>query len=132
MEGVEGLRFFAAGAIRDANQDKYEYTGFLDPKVLRAYAAFMHRHRSLPDGSRRDAGNWKLGIDREEYLASLLRHVMDLWELHDYGKAYRHDTGDPIDLVETACAILFNAQGYLFEHLRADPIGQGQEVGSTG
>jgi hypothetical protein len=112
------VRIFPTGAIRDANGDKYEYARFLDPRVLRAYAAFMHRHRSLPDGTKREPDNWKKGMG-ESYLDSLLRHVMDLWELDHYGECFRPESGEAVELVDALCAVIFNAHGWLYEHLKA-------------
>jgi hypothetical protein len=65
----------------------------------------MHKHRQQSDGSLRDSDNWQKGIPREQYMKSLIRHVFELWETHREGKV---DT-------ETACAIMFNIQGYILE-----------------
>jgi hypothetical protein len=128
------LRIFPGGAIRDDNHDKYEYTRFLDPRCLRAYAAFMHRHRFLRDGTVRDPDNWKNGgFGQEECLASLFRHVMDLWELNDYGESYRPENGEPVNAVETLCAIIFNAHSALYDHLKANVgVAPGKTVGANG
>jgi hypothetical protein len=120
LEGEQAtVRVFATGAIRDDNHNKYEYTRFLDPRCLRAYAAFMHRNRFLANGTVREPDNWKSGMTIEEYVASLFRHVMDVWELLHYGESYRPEDGEPVNMVDTLCAILFNAHGALYEHLKA-------------
>jgi hypothetical protein len=115
------IRRFETGATRDTSEGKYEYTRFLDPRVLKAYAAFMHRHRQQKDGSMREPDNWKLGFTIDSFMSSLGRHFMDLWELHDYGHSYRPEDGEPANLTETLCAIIFNAHGWLYEHLKSLP-----------
>jgi hypothetical protein len=47
----------------------------------------------------------------EQYLKSLLRHVMAVWKAHRTGKPLPQDE---------ACAVLFNAFGLLFEELKAN------------
>lgn len=54
------VREFDTGANRDLDEDKYDYEGFLNPKVLEAYAKYMHKHRYLKDGSIRDSDNWQI------------------------------------------------------------------------
>jgi hypothetical protein len=113
------VRQFDSGATRDGRMGKYEYARFFDPAVIKAFAAYMHRHRIQPDGSLRDPDNWKKGMPRQAYMDSLFRHTMDLWELHDYGVAVRPENGQAVDYEETLCAVIFNAMGYLHEHLKA-------------
>ena len=122
------VRVFDTGAIRDSNRNKYEYTRALDPRVLRAYLAFLHRHAEMPDGSYRPVDNWKKGM-AESYLESLFRHVMDLWELDQYGQSYRPENGAPVILVDALCAVIFNAHGWLYEHLKAT-FARGQIAGA--
>ena len=112
------VRMFETGATRDGTPGKYEYARFMDPRVLREYAGYMHRNRFQKDGSVRDPDNWKKGITRQAYMDSLQRHVIDLWELHDYGHATRPEDGSEITFSETLCAIMFNAMGYLYEVLK--------------
>jgi hypothetical protein len=112
------LRVFPTGAIRDDNHNKYEYAKALDPRVLRAYLAFLHRHAEMPDGSYRPVDNWKKGMG-ETFIDSLVRHVMDLWELDHYGESYRPENGEPVNMVDALCAVIFNAHGWLYEHLKA-------------
>ena len=112
------MRIFASGAIRDDNQDKYEYAKALDPRVIRAYLAFLHRHAKMPDGSYRPVDNWKKGMG-ESFMDSLFRHVMDLWELNEYGESFRPENGEAVNLVDALCATIFNAHGWLYEHLKA-------------
>lgn len=103
------MRTFDTGATRDACENKYDYEGFLSPWVLERFAEYMHKHRKQADGKLRDSDNWQKGIPRKEYMKSLFRHFMDLWQYHRC-----HD--DRIwqeKLEDTLCAILFNTQGYL-------------------
>ncbi len=101
------MRTFDTGATRDSNDNKLAYDGFLSPVALRRFALYMHHHRLQPDGTLRDAGNWKKGIPLDSYKESLIRHVMDFWEFAENGELEAAD--------EAACAILFNVQGWLHE-----------------
>jgi hypothetical protein len=106
------VRTFESGATRDLDVDKYDYDGFLSPIALEAFAAYMHKHRLLPDGTLRASDNWKQGIPLEAYAKSEWRHHMDFWKLH-HGLPARED------MVDTLCALWFNVQGYLHEYLKA-------------
>lgn len=110
-------RLFDSGANRDTDLDKLDYEGFLHPMVLEAYAMYMHDHRQLSDGTMRSADNWQKGMPREEYMKSLLRHVMDLWMMHRGHMAIRHETGRPVEMYEALGGILFNAMGYWYQWL---------------
>jgi hypothetical protein len=112
------IRRFATGAIRDTATGKYEYARHLDSRALRRYVAYMHHHRNLSDGSTREPDNWKAGMG-ESYVDSLWRHVMDVWELDQWGSATDHRTGKPVDMEEALCGVLFNAFGKLYEVLKA-------------
>lgn len=112
------IRRFVTGATRDSNENKLEYARFLDPRVLRAYAEYMHTHRVQSDGTLRDPDNWKKGMSRGTYLDSLERHVMDLWELHDYGVCIRPEDGKPVTVMGALCGIMFNTMGWMFEELQ--------------
>ena len=103
-------REFATGATRDGDRDKLDYEGFLSPFVLTRFAQYMHKNREQPDGSFRNSDNWQLGIPEEQYLKSLLRHVMSAWTAYRAGDGYVDD--------DELCAILFNAQGLLHERLK--------------
>ncbi len=105
------IRTFPSGAIRDTEQNKFDYEGCLSPVVVRRFAAYMHKCCKLPDGSARTADNWQKGIPRDVYIKSMFRHFMDLWLMHRGGIG---------NLQETLCALLFNVQGYLFEVLKED------------
>ena len=105
------IREFKTGANRNNDTGKLDYEGFLSPIALQEYAKYMHRHRLLEDGTMRDSDNWQLGIPKQEYVKSLLRHTMDLW-LENRG--YQSREGK----IDALCGILFNAFGYLHEELK--------------
>ena len=105
------IRKFESGANRNTAQDKYDYEGFLNPKVLETFAKYMHKHRLQADGTLRDSDNWQLGIPQKEYVKSLVRHTMDLW-LDNRG----YDSRD--GNIDAVCGIIFNAQGWLLEELK--------------
>lgn len=106
------MRTFESGANRHTDQGKLKYEGFLSPIVLRRYAEYMHRNRIQADGNLRNADNWQLGINKDIYIDSGLRHLMDVWLLH------RGFDASVDDIEEAICGVLFNLQGYLFELLK--------------
>jgi hypothetical protein len=74
----------------------------------------MHKHRMQPDGQLRASDNWQQGIPRDAYMKSAWRHFFDWW-------AGARGVGIARDTIEEAiCALLFNAMGYLHEHLKAE------------
>lgn len=106
------VRLFESGATRDQDVNKLDYEGFLSPRVLQRFAEYMHENRKQTDGALRDSDNWQKGIPKDAYMKSLLRHLMDVWLMHR-AKAYPAE-----DMEKALCAVIFNAQGYLFELLR--------------
>src|SRR3990172_304855 len=95
------------------------HTMFWHPQVCaacgggrKAYGRYMLKHQPARDGSARAADNWKRGIDRAAYMDSLLRHVIDLWD------AFEHEELELAQTEELCSAILFNAQGFLYETIR--------------
>ena len=106
------IRKFATGATRDTAQDKPDYEGFLSPAVLIRFGEYMDANRKQSDGSLRASDNWQKGIPQEQYVKSLLRHVVDVWAIHR-GVPTRTE-----DIEESLCAIIFNASGLLFEKLK--------------
>lgn len=108
------MREFETGATRDSDDGKYDYEGFLSPRVLRRFAAYMHKHRAQVDGSLRSSDNWQKGIPKDVYMKSMWRHFMDVWTFHRSTAQADHE-----DVLEDAlCGVLFNVQGYLHELLR--------------
>lgn len=116
------IRTFPTGANRDTDTGKLDYAGFLSPVALHRFAQYMHKHRTLPDGSLRDSDNWKRGMPVDEYWKSLMRHILDLWFHMDKCPEIARE-----DLQEALCAIIFNAQGMLLEILKAGPTPQHNE-----
>lgn len=110
------IREFESGATRDTDEGKPDYAGFMDPATVKRFGQYMHEHRFQKDGTMRAADNWKKGIPRDVYIQSLFRHFIDLWDSHqvenlDEDPEYRREVEDAL------CAIMFNAQGYLYEFL---------------
>lgn len=113
MQDDGTVRTFETGATRDTSANKFEYGGFLSPLVLHRFATYMHQHRRQSDGSLRASRNWQKGIPEEAYTESLLRHVIDFWLWREnFGLLTTEEYEDSL------CAIIFNAQGLLFEHLK--------------
>jgi hypothetical protein len=50
---------FAEGGIRESKDDKVDFEGHLSPLALDLLGRYMHKHRILPDGSRRPPDNWQ-------------------------------------------------------------------------
>jgi hypothetical protein len=48
-----------AVAIRESKDDKVDFEGHLSPLALDLLGRYMHKHRILPDGSRRPPDNWQ-------------------------------------------------------------------------
>jgi len=111
-------RTFESGATRNAADHKHDFEGFISVPALRAYGAYMHGHRALADGSQRDSDNWQQGIPLDAYMKSLLRHVIDVWELHRGGAPINPDNGELVTMDEALCGVLFNAFGYLHETVK--------------
>lgn len=112
--GVMAGRVFSTGATRDEAESKLDYEGFESPLVRRRFAEYMHQHRQQPDGSIRASDNWQLGIEKEAYVKSLIRHMEDF---HLHWDGYADLAKDP-DIESVCCAVLFNIKGFLFEVLR--------------
>jgi len=113
MEDNGQMRLFPSGATRNVDQDRPDYEGFLHPLVIERFGAYMHKHRKQSDGTLRASDNWQKGIPVDAYMKSLLRHVVTLWKAH-------RGFGDTEAMEEALCAILFNAQGYLYELMKGD------------
>ena len=102
------MRQFDTGATRDDLISKPDYEGYLSPLVIERFGRYMLAHQQTPDGPRA-SDNWQLGIPKDEYIKSLIRHVITLWRSH---------RGYPTRILpqESLCAILFNANGMLHEY----------------
>lgn len=113
-EGERSMQTFKSGAIRDSDDDKLDYEGFLSPLILRRYAEYLHKHRNLPDGSTRSSDNWQKGMPRSKYIKSLLRHVFDVWLHHRGLSEFAVET-----LEDSLYGALFNLTGYALENEKA-------------
>lgn len=114
---------FATGANRSPADHKIDYEGHLSPEVLAYFGDYMHRHRiNRRTGERRASDNWQLGIPLSNYMKSLVRHLMDLWRAWRGTPTHDPDspTNDPFTLGDLLCAIIFNAQGMLFELIKTN------------
>ena len=109
------VRKFDSGATRDTSEGKLEYARFMSPIVLKRFAEYMNLHRKQTDGNLREPDNWmNLFGDKHEdvCLDSLFRHVMDVWLIN---KGFQTEARE--DIEPALCAILFNAQAWLFKVL---------------
>ena len=120
------MRTFATGATRDVDTNKLDFEGFISPLVTKRFAEYMHVHRKQADGNLRASDNWQNGIDKEAYVKSLVRHMEDL-KLH--WDNFPDEAVDK-DFESVLCAVLFNANGLLFEHLKAQRNLQTGEPGT--
>lgn len=105
------MRNYESGATRNTDEGKYDYEGFYSPLVVERFGEYMNKHRKQADGKLRSADNWQKGIPKNDYIKSGFRHFFDWWKQH---RGYK---GQDI-LEESICALIFNAQGYLFEILK--------------
>jgi len=105
------MRTFKTGATRDDDTNKIDYEGFYSPLVMERFGEYMLKHQTQSDGKIRDSDNWQKGISPEAYMKSGIRHLMAWWKEHRGIK-----TLDGIE--ENICALIFNAQGYLYEILK--------------
>ncbi len=111
------MRQFKTGATRGSDAMKLDYEGFENPFVTERFAEYMDTHRIQADGEPRDSDNWQKGISKTAYVKSLVRHVQDLRLKWRGGTATDPETGKEVSMEELLCAIIFNAQGLLFETL---------------
>ena len=82
--------------------------------MVEAFGAFMHANRQTEAGLR-DSDNWQKGIPFDTYMKSMWRHFHGAWKLHRM-------TEDRPTLVIDLLAVIFNAQGYLHEYMKAGHI----------
>jgi len=108
------MRQFKTGATRDDDGNKLDFEGFLSPLALERYGEYMHQNRKQSDGELRASDNWQNGIPLDAYMKSGWRHFRDWWMNH---RGYR--TVGYVGTEEALCALLFNANGYLHETLKA-------------
>lgn len=113
----EAARKFATGATRSSDSGRDDPEGYLSPLVIDRFNEYMTKHRVQADGRVRDSDNWQKGMPLATYMKGLWRHVLHLWTRHR-GFPVR-DPGAAANLEEDLCAIIFNAQGYLHETVKA-------------
>ena len=113
-ESPSPIREFTSGATRDQDTTKFDYEGFLSPLALTRFAAYMHAHRVQSDGALRASDNWQKGIPRDSYMKSMWRHLMTVWHHH---RGLTQIGGE--DIENALCGVIFNAQGYLHEIMKA-------------
>lgn len=104
------MRHFKSGAIRDDDNNKIDYEGFLSPLVIERFGQYMHKHRIQADGKLRDSDNWQKGFGKDVVMKSMWRHFFSVWKAHRQG----------VDNQEELCALLFNVMAYLHEELQKD------------
>ena len=117
------MREFATGATRDDATTKPDYRGFFSPAVLKRFGEYMLGHQIQADGKLRASDNWKKGIPQQEYLSSLLRHVVDLWAQLEALERGAQNPLSEYHIQELLCATLFNAQGLIHERLLGRNVG---------
>ena len=112
------IREWDSGGKRDTDEGKLDYDGFLSPVVLKRFAQYMQKHRTMRDGSIRDSDNWKAGFGdfrehAETCMKSMFRHFMCVWGIH------RCDEDETGDLEEALCGVMFNAMAWLHRLLKS-------------
>ena len=112
------MRQFGTGASRDADDhsEKPSYFKALSPIVLREYAKYLGRHRTMADGTKRDWNNWKKGLPMDVYADGLLRHTMAVWLILQGYKAY--DNHGEVNLKDSLNGVMFATNGMLHEILK--------------
>lgn len=112
MAEPKDMRTFETGATRDQDTTKIDPEAFYSPLVVERFAQYLHKHRKQADGSVREGDNWQKGMPLPVYIKSAWRHFLAWWKAH---RGYQTEE----DIEESLCALIFNAQGYLFELLKA-------------
>lgn len=118
------MRTFDTGATRSSDTGKYDFEGFLSPRVLARFAEYMHEHRVEEGGAIRDSDNWQKGMPVEQYMKSLIRHVMDAWMIHRgvevnaVVNGNSRPQGPMVTFEDSLLAVMFNTMGILHELLR--------------
>lgn len=108
------MRQFTSGATRNTDEGKLDFEGFNSPLVMERYAQYMEKHRVQADGTRRGSDNWQGLFGQDHFnicMKSAFRHFFDWWKQH---RGYKGQD----DLEESICALIFNANAYLFKILK--------------
>ena len=115
------IREWVSGGKRDTDEGKLDIEGFLSPVVLKRYAQYMDKHRTMRDGSKRESDNWQKGFGESLHehfcicIKSLFRHFMDLWTIH---RREPDGINHYEETEESLCAIMFNAMALLHRLLK--------------
>ena len=118
MKTMSPIRSFDTGATRSSDASRYDPEGFLSPIVIERFCEYMNKHRVQPDGSIRASDNWQKGIPRAMTMKGMWRHMLHLWTRH---RGYTvQDKMATTCTEDDLCAIMFNAQGLLFEILKKE------------
>ena len=114
------LRTFPTGSTRSPDAGRIDPEGYLSPLVIERFSWYMLKHQVQSDGTKRESDNWQKGMSKESYIKGLWRHVLHLWQRHRGWTVTDSKAGH--DIQEDLCAIIFNAQGYLHELLKKEPV----------
>lgn len=104
------MKTYESGATRDGAAGKPDYRGYLAPEVIRRFGEYMLKHQVQADGQTRASNNWQKGMPLDDYMSSMLRHLVDVWSAHEAGQVNE----------EALCALMFNVNGYLFETIMGE------------
>lgn len=137
VENKTKIRKLESGAVRDTDDGKFEYFGFMHPLNDYSFAKYMHEHRKMADGSLRDSDNWWAGFGLKVCIQSLARHMEDLKMIHAGFFVYEKREGNKAErlvyknklkvipknvkeiTIEECCnAIRFNADAYKLETIK--------------
>jgi len=108
-------RVFDTGADRSSDKGKHHPDRAWSPLVLAEFARYMYEHNTTATVPRRE-DQWQLGFPMDSFVESGTRH----WEAFKaLAKGYPafDQKGNPVDVVEALCGVIFNVQGYLHQLL---------------
>lgn len=105
------MRKFETGATRNSDEGRYNPARSIGWRAMAAYANWVEKHATLPDGSKRPTDNWKKGFPLDAIEVSLGRHAMEFLAAVERGD---YEAAD-----ESAMGIWFNCQAYVFEREKA-------------
>lgn len=119
-ETAKQMRDFASGAKRSSDAGKPDYLGFISHRAVKRFGEYMLAHQKCEDGSMRASDNWKKGIPIASYRSSRSRHLRELEQMEEQGAEGKIDLSEfAAEYEEALCALIFNCQGLLHEHLKA-------------
>lgn len=98
---------FQSGAIRDNEDNKYDFIETISWTALNRFAKYMTEKKT-----KYGSGNFKKGIPIDSYERSLLRHV------HKY-LVNKYESGNEEPLEDHLSAIVFNVFGIIHEEERS-------------